>query len=261
MSQITTSKFDLTIKPDKFSDFHQKMDDLSKIGDVLKIKMDGEETLIYSMVGENMILAFKSYVLKTIEYFELKDNLSGVLDIIISGSRKFVKNLSMIKKDNPIKIEVSWRENDEGSMCARFIQIKNGKFKLGQSCGEESEIRNISKEALDQKLNLKSQKWSFIIKKSDFDDVKKLSNINSDGKILNLNVDGDGKVIISESNVWELEVDDIESTNKTILFSKSYLGNIDDDMDEIKFHVFESFILNKNPNSNLMISFETQFED
>jgi hypothetical protein len=260
MSQLTTSKIDIIIKSDKFEDLLSKLEDLSKIGDSMKIKIDEEDILIYSMVGENMILAFKSYILKTDDYFSNKKDIDQSIDIIITSSKKFVKNLGMIKGNTPIKMEIDWRTNDEGTGSARFFQIKSGKFKMSQSCGEESEIRNISKEALDQKLNLKTKKWSFVIKKPDFDDIKKLSNINSEGKILNLNVDSDGRVLISESSVWELEVDQVEVSSKNIIFSKSYLGNISD-QDKIEFHVFESFILNRNSNSNLMISFETQFDD
>lgn len=261
MSQITTLKLNFTIKSDKFDDLISKLEDLSKIGDVLKFKMDNEDTLIYSMVGESMILAFKNYVIKTKDYFQLNEEIDNTLDMIIPMSKKFVKNLGMIKKDSLIKVDVSWRENDDNTGgSARFIQIKSGKFKVSQPCGEESEIRNIPKDALEKKLSLSNKKWSFIIKKPDFDDIKKLSSINSEGKILNLTVDSDGRVLLSESSIWELEVDQISSSDKSIIFSKSYLGNIND-KDEIEFHVFESFILNKDGSSNLMISFETQFDD
>ena len=46
----------------------------------------------------------------------------------------------------------------------------------------------------------------------------------------------------------------------SIIFNKSFLSNINDN-EIIQFHVFESFMLNKDKSSNLMISFETQFED
>lgn len=260
MTQLTTLTLSLVIKPEMFEDFITKLEDLSKIGDVIKMKIDADDILIYSMVGENMILAFKNYILKTNNYFDLKTKIDTTLDIIIPSSKKFVKNLGMIRKNDQIKVEISWRKNDEGGGSARFFQIKSGKFKYSQSCGEESEIRNISKESLSQKLSLGSKKWSFVIKKSDFEDIKKLSNINSDGKILNLNVNSDGNVLLSESSTWELEIDQVGVVNKNIIFSKSYLGNINE-KDEIEFHVFESFILNKDGDSNLMISFETQFDD
>lgn len=260
MTQLTTSTLSLVIRPEMFEDFILKLEDLSKIGDVIKMKIDNDDILIYSMVGENMILAFKNYILKTNSYFEIKTKVNTVLDIIIPGSKKFVKNLRMIRKNDPIKVEISWRENDDGIGSARFFQIKSGKFKYSQSCGEESEIRNITKESLSQKLSLGSKKWSFVIERSDFEDIKKLSSINSEGKILNLNVDSDGNVLLSESSTWELEIDQVGVSNKNIIFSKSYLGNINE-KDKIEFHVFESFILNKDGDCNLMISFETQFDD
>lgn len=258
MSQIT-SKVDILIKQSNFGDLVKKLEDLSKIGDVVKIKIDPDNTLIYSMVGEGVILAFKSYLLKTDEYFDTK-GFGDNLNLIVSGSKRFVKNLSFIKNELPIKVNLSYRENDEGEGNVRFIQIKNGKFKIGQSCGEESEIRDINKKSLAQKLNLKDKQWSFNISNSDFDDIKKLSNINSEGKTLSINVDKDGVVIISEQSVWDLEVDNVGVSNKNIIFSKTFLGNINNN-ETIEFHVFENFILNKDKESDLMISFEQTFED
>ncbi len=92
------------------------------------------------------------------------------------------------------------------------------------------------------------------------DDIKKLSNINSEGKTLSINVDKDGVVIISEQSVWDLEVDNVGVSNKNIIFSKTFLGNINNN-ETIEFHVFENFILNKDKESDLMISFEQTFED
>lgn len=258
MSQLISSKLSFNLKLDKFDHFIQMVDDLSKISDIIKIKIDKDDILMYSMVGDSAILAFKSFLINTDQYFDLEE--VDQLDLIVPGSKKFVKSLSLIKKSDKIKIDITYRRNDDGINIARFFEIKNGKFKLSQSCGEESEIRNIPKEALEQKLSLKNKKWSFSISKENFDDIRKLSNINSENKILSISVDGDGKVLLSEVSSWELEVDEVTVSNKNLMINKSYLSNIDNKSD-ISFHIFESFILIKDDISNLMVSFETQFED
>jgi hypothetical protein len=94
--------------------------------------------------------------------------------------------------------------------------------------------------------------------KEDFADVKKLCSINNEDRILNINV-SNGKVSMNESTKWELEIDEIEPRNTNLIFGKKYLSNINADKDYINFSIFETFILVKDDNSNLMISFEQDF--
>ena len=121
-------------------------------------------------------------------------------------------------------------------------------------------VRDINKISLESRLNPKNSKWGFKISKLDFIDVKKLSNINSEDKIVNVVVEN-GKVSIMEESKWELDIDDLKSDRNTkITFSKKYLSNINDNNEVIEFKIFETFILVKDENSNLMLSFETNFE-
>ena len=53
------SKLTIQLKRDKFDDFLTKLEDLSKISDTIKLKIDSENILMYSIVGETILLAFK----------------------------------------------------------------------------------------------------------------------------------------------------------------------------------------------------------
>lgn len=70
-----------------------------------------------------------------------------------------------------------------------------------------------------------------------------------------------GKVTMNEPSKWELEIDGIEHKNEQLIFNKKYLSNINESNDYIQFIVFETFILVKEDNSNLMLSFETNFDE
>lgn len=260
MSSIKTHKLNINFKQESFGDFLSKIDELSKIGDTIKLKIDEDEILMYSTIGETQILAFKSFLVKRNTYLDIKDSLDDPLDIVISGSKKFVKSLSFINQKHPIKSQFSWREKESGVNSVRFFDIKNDKFKLTISCGEDNEIKDIDKSSLEQRLNIKNRKWGFNINGEDFENIKKLSSINLDTRTINLDVDSDGRVTMSEPSSWELEVDNIESRNKSVIFNKSLLSNVKNS-EILEFHVFESFILNKGSHSNLMISFETSFDD
>ena len=91
------SKLTIQLKRDKFDDFLTKLEDLSKISDTIKLKIDSENILMYSIVGETILLAFKSYLVDTKDYFEMKEDLENTLDMIISVAKRFVKNLGFIK--------------------------------------------------------------------------------------------------------------------------------------------------------------------
>lgn len=264
MPPQVSNKLTFTLNPNTFNDFVSKVDDLCRISDTIKLKIDSESILMYSMMGsENMILAFKNYDLKTDEYFNIKEDLEFTLNIIITSAKKFVKNLAFIKQSEKIQVEVTHKfDDDDTASDARLVQIKNGKFKLQIQTGENSEIRDLNKTVLGQRMNLKNKKWSFNVSNSDFNDVRKLSSINSDDsrRILHLNVE-DYKVKLSELSLWELEVDEVSENNKHLMFNKSFLSCINDGGKPVQFHVFETFILIKDDISNLMISFEQDFSD
>jgi hypothetical protein len=79
-------------------------------------------------------------------------------------------------------------------------------------------------------------------------------------KILELSTDND-IVKISEVPIWELEVAKVRDIgNKNLLFNKSYLSFVNE-CELIEFNIFDTFILIKDSISDLMISFETNFED
>jgi hypothetical protein len=260
---MSSNKLNITVNPSNFDDLISKIDDLCRISDTIKLKIDKESILMYSMMGsENIILAFKNYDLNTEDFFTIKD-FDYTLNIIITSAKKFVKNLAFIKKAEKIQMEVTHKFGDDDTVSdARLVQIKNGRFKLQIQTGENSEIRDLNKTVLGQRMNLKNKKWSFSVSNSDFNDVKKLSSINSDDsrRILHLNVE-DFKVKLSELSLWELEVDEVSENNKHLMFNKNFLPCINDGGKSVQFHVFETFILIKDDISNLMISFEQNFEN
>jgi hypothetical protein len=255
------SKINGTIKKDRFNELLNKLEDLAKISDTIKLKIDSENILMYSIVGENILVAFKSYLINTDDFFDFKEDIENTLDLIISGSKKFVKNLAFIKTSDKISINIDYRKGDDEDIDnSRFVQIKNGKLKIAIQTGEQSEIRDISKSVLSKRIDLKNSKWSFRILNSEFQDIKKLSSINSEGKVINLNIDNK-KVILSETSIWEYEVDDVDITDRHLMFNKTFLPSISDKEDYINFYVFDTFVLTKDETSHLMISFEQSFDN
>jgi hypothetical protein len=256
-------KVKFKINSDKFVDFISKLDDLTKIEDTIKLKIDNDNILMYSMMSSGQtMLAFKNYLVNTREYLEYGDDLDYSVDIIIANAKKFVKNLNFIKDSDKITFEISYKESpdDETIMNGRSLQVVGGKLKVNWIAGEHYEMRDINKVSLAQRLNLKNRKWNFNINKSEFSDIKKLSSINSE-RIINIGV-LNGKVTLSERAAWELEIESVDDDrNASLMLNKKFLNCINDSVDSIEFSIFENFMLVKDDQSNLMLSFEQDFSD
>jgi len=257
-----SNKTKLKIKRDRFSEFVDKLVDLTGISDTIKLKIDSENIMMYSTLGGAVMLAFKNYLLKTNEFLEWNEEESGQkIDVIIVNAKKFVKNLNFLRDSEKLTIDITHKPSpdDDTLLVARSIQINGGRLKVNWIAGENFEIRDIDKTIITERLNLTYRKWNFIIDKTDFFDIKKLSSIN-DSKLLNITV-SNGKVIISEQAAWELQVANIdESRNSNMILNKKFLKCIDDTKD-IDFSIFDNFMLIKDGNTNLMLSYEQNFTD
>lgn len=255
------NKIKFHIVKDNFSSLIDKLEDLCKIDENIKIKIDNENILIYSMLGGNVMLAFKNYLLKTTDYLSTNSELDFSIDVIIANCKKFVKNLNFIKDSEKVTMELTYKpsQDDESIMVARSLQLVGGKLKVNWLAGENYEMRDINKNVLKQRLDLKNRKWSFSINNQDFSDVKKLSSINSN-KIINISVQ-EGLVVMSETAAWEMEITKIEDRNASLILNKKFLSCINDSKDNVEFSMFDTFILVKDEETNLMLSYEQDFSE
>ena len=255
------NKTKLKVKTDMFPDFISKLSDLTDISDTIKLKIDNDHVMMYSTLGGAVLLAFKNYLIDTKDYFIIDNDLEYTIDVIILNAKKFVKNLNFLKESENVTLNITHKvsQDDDAVMVARSVQITGGKLKINWVAGEHYEVRDITKDILNDKLNLRHRKWNFIINKQDFNDIKKLSSINGD-KLLNINVNK-GKVVISENGAWELDIfDTMDDRNSTMILNKRFLKCIDDSKD-IDFSIFENFMLIKDDTTNLMLSYEQSFDE
>lgn len=245
-----------------FGDFLDKLTDLTKIDKTIKLKIDNDNILMYSMAGTGIMLACKSYIIDRDTYLKgYREELDFIYDVIIPNCDKFVKNLNFIKDEDLITLQLTHRDSNEsdGVKIARKIEVKGDKLKVNWLGGEYYEVKDLSKEVLRTQLNLNLRDWYFTMSKEQFEDIKKLSRINS-SNIININVD-EGKVNFYEQSAWDLEIGEIEPINKSFILNKRFLKCIDNNEDNLDFSLFPNFILIKEENSNLMLSYEQDFDD
>lgn len=259
-----SEKIKFNFVKNNFDDFIAKLEDLTTIDNTLRLKIDDDNILIYSALGttSNIILAFKNYLLDTKEYLTYKQNLEYTYDIILPNCDKLVKNLKFLKGESDISIEIEFKKsknNNDDIIISKLIKISNSELKIKWLSGEDNIIKDLNKNSLNQRLDIKNKKWSFKISNSQFLNVKKLSNINSD-KIINVNI-SNNIITIFETNSWELEIGKTVENNFNFILNKKFLKCINDELNEIEFFLFENFILIKEDNSNLMLSYEQDFSN
>lgn len=255
---MKTQKLKCKFKNDGFSEFSLLLEDLSKIDDVIKLKISSEKTFMYSMKGkDNVILAFKNYYIDTDTFVENLD-LSEDIDIIIPDSKKFVKNLKFIDINEKIDFTLNVRELSDGGLETRGLEIKNKKLKIKWLTAEQYEIRDIQYQSLMGLLDTNNEKLNFSVERNDFEDIKKLANING-SELIEIE-SNKGTVTMSEHSSWEIEVDKISDESKiNYNVNKNLLKFINDGSEPVKFHVFPNFLLIRDDVSNVMVSFEQSY--
>ena len=96
-------------------------------------------------------------------------------------------------------------------------------------------------------------------------DIGIVKLITIEGKEMQFEIKGgvvEGKVLLSERAAWEMEIGSIESTRSAnLILNKKFLSCINDSVESIEFSIFDTFMLVKDDYSNLMLSFEQDFED
>jgi hypothetical protein len=257
------AKISLKIKKDNFTDFIQKLNELSNIDDVLKLKITSDKIFMYSVVSTTddntgSILAMKYFNLDTSEYIDGVDDKE--YHFILVSTNKFIKNLKIMNLEYDVKMDLNFREIENEVCQVRSCQFINNKLKLSYVGGEDSKIKDISYEAIESRFNPTKAKSRFNVSIEDLISIKKLSSINSEEKIFNINIK-DGIVTLYETGKWEIEVDNVNSKNSQLFFTKKYLSNINMETDGVEFLLFETFIVIKDDISSLLCAFEQTFDD
>jgi hypothetical protein len=235
--------------------FLDKIHDLLTIDDQVLLKIDKENTLLYSIVGEKMnVNAFKSFVFKTEEVFTFDDKISKEIRFIITNGSKFettLKNYLDYKED----IECEFYMSDD--TYANNFRLKNTQLKISIIGGDVRAMNTtIDIEKMKKTFNKDNIDFKFVLDKNSYAKIKKLAAIVKDEEndILTLKIE-DKKIYIGET--WELLICDlIEHEDLSITFPKKYFKSITFTEDNINIFVFDTFLLIDNQNTTMVIALE-----
>jgi len=244
-------KFSMSLTQLNF--FLDKVHDLLSIDDEILLKINNDNILLYSIVGEKMnVNAFKSFVFKTSEIFTFNSELPNEIRFIINNGSKFettLKNYLSYKED----IQCEFFMNDD--TYADNFKFKNSKLRLGINGGDVRGMNTtIDIEKINKTLNKDNIDFKFLLDKNSYAQIKKLMAIDNENDILTLTIHKNS-LTIGEGG-WDLNICDIEHDNLSITFPKKYFKSITFSEDEINVYVFDTFILVDNQNTNLLIALE-----
>lgn len=262
---MSTSKLKIEFKKEYFAEFVSKIQDLSQISDIIKVKFERDHILAYSLVASDVaVLCLKSYILETSKYLTgFKDEHE--FDLVISSSSKFVKNLRFFDDFDIIRCEMIYKPSYENPeiMHIRALNlstpaIKGDRLRITFIGAELSKIRELNRQILEKRMDPKMSKWNFKLVNNDLLSIKKMSNINSDDKVLSILIEKN-LVYFTEDGKWNLQIGECSYKDTKIIFNKKYLSNINSEAKEVDFKIFETFILISDSDSRLLLSFETDF--
>lgn len=249
--EIQSYKLSMTLDQLKF--FAEKIHDLLAIDDEILLKIDKENILLYSIVGEKMsVNAFKSFIYKTEEVFTFETELDKEIRYIITNGKKFESSLkNFYDYGEDLKCELYMNDDTY----ADNFKFKSSKLKLSFNGGDLRAINtSIDIEKINKTIDKNNIDFKFALDLNSFTKIKKIMAIDLDNDILTLNII-DNVLKIGENN-WDLKICDVEHDDLSITFPKKYFKSITFTEETIDVFVFDTFILIDNQNTNLLIALE-----
>lgn len=252
---MSTSNIHFKITTTQLQDLLVKIKDLVKIDSRLVIKINNENVLLFSFVGDSFknIHAFKNYIFSTSDLMSIKEEILDSLILIVKDGKRFYKVMENFLDYNvDIKGKISYDEDNY----VNVISFDNDKINTKIIGGDPITIgKEISIEDIDYLMNIENSLFAFTIDNMDFDKIKKLSLTYKKLKdVIYVHIK-DREVLIGES-LWSVKLCDMNLENSTISFPKDYFISMNP-KNSILCYVFETFILFKYDDYNLMVVLET----
>ncbi|MFW6225794.1 MAG: hypothetical protein ACOC3V_02395 [bacterium] len=249
------------ISSEKTENLINTLKDLSSIDKKVVFKIDPQNILMYSKVGEgNSINAFKSFIYKTTDLLEI-GQFDETINYVTNDSKEMYRKLQILNSFEKENVGKFHYDSLGDTYYAERIALKaSTKLKLNFTCDDPTYSNSkISVDAVKSLMNTDNANFSFDLKSDDFTNIKRLSSSDSENDIFYLNtIEKEGKYYVSiGESMWDLTLSEIDyNDNITISFPKKYFKSITFDEDIVKVYVFDSMIMITNPSSDMLISTE-----
>jgi len=253
-SNKKNDKFSFIMTTDQLTNLLRKIKDLVAIDPRIIMKIYNSSVLLFSFVGESFknIHAFKNYIFDKEEIMNISTKIEEPFVFITKDGKKLYRILeNLIDYKNDIHGEISI--NDENYVNLIIFDNENLNIKV---IGTDSIVigKEINIEDINYLMNIENSLFNFDISGIQFAKIKKMGLVDNElNSVLYININNK-KLSIGETK-WQLTLCDIEYEDVVLAFPKKYFNTINPS--DIKVYVFESFILCKYNEYNLMILMET----
>jgi len=250
-----TSTYPFTMTTDQMSSLLGKIKDMVAIDPRIVIKIDNSKILMFSFVGDSFknIHAFKNYVFEREDIMTLKKEITEPIVFISKDGKKLHRILNnMVDYDEEIKGKISINDEDY----VNYIALDNNKLDIKIIGSDPISIgKEIGVDDVNYLMNIDNSLFNFEINVQDFEKIKKMGLIENElNSVLYINIDNK-KLSIGETK-WYLNICEVDYDNNILTFPKKYFNAINPS-NTINVYVFDSFILCKYDDYNLMILMET----
>jgi len=256
------NELSFNIKNESLTKLIDTLKDLSRLNDKVLFKIDKNNTLIYSLVGNgNSVNAFKNFIFKTDDLFNDIGEFDETINFIVKSAKMFCRTLQIISTFDITLNGIIYFDTIGDLVFSDRIYLKAGS-KLRQNIygGDPVNMNmNITIKTINKFVNVDNANFIFDLSADDFDKIKKLASSDEISNIFYLNThkeDGVNNISIGEG-VWDINVAETEFDKEIQLaFPKKYFKTISIVDGFAKIYVFDTSILITTDNSNLLISIE-----
>lgn len=243
----------------KLSVLLNKLKDLSKINNekIVIFKFEKNHLALFSFVGKTFksIYAFKSYIFEYDDLFEYITEIKNPVTFISKNGIHLYHTLNQFtdyKESVNFNISVSLRSVG----FADLMNITNNILDINMPAGDDLILgKSISKDDIDHIMNTDNCLFKFKLHNSEYEKIKKMSTIViKENDIINITIEKN--YLYFGENRWKLKICEIDQPDYTYTFPKRYFNTISTTAD-IDIAVFETYILCKYEEYNLMVVLET----
>jgi hypothetical protein len=257
--KVENIKFD--ISQSNLSRLLNKLKDLSKINEkkIVVFKFETDSLILFSFVGKNFknIYAFKNYVFKYDDIFDFITEITEPVSFISKNGIHLYHTMNQFTDyKGSVSCEVSPSSMSTGFADNMKISIDKNKLETSMSAGDNMVVgKDITLDDINNLMDTTNSLFFFFLPCSEYEKIKKMSTIVvKENDIITITVEN--KELFFGESRWRLKVCDMDSEDYTYTFPKRYFNTISTTSD-IEIDVFDTYILTKYDDYNLMVVLET----
>lgn len=231
-----------------------KIKDLTRIDKRLVFKFEQDNLILLSFVGDSFknIYAFKSYVFKNEEIIDIISDIDNPIVFIAKDGKKLWHYINNFSDYDLIKCELMYNEE----FFANYLKLNSEQLEVRIISGDPITVgKEINLDDINTLMNVDNSLFRFKLTSQEFEKIRKMTTIDvKENDIIQIIIESN-KLYIGE-NKWKIKICDIEHENETFTFPKRYFNTINTSTC-VDVFVFDTFILNKFDDYNLLIVLET----